>query len=100
MSSFATSLSGLEADSLDLNVISNNLANLNTTAYKDQTAVFQDLFYQQLGTNGAGDPLQVGVGASVGGVSSNFTEGSIENTGVSTDEAIQGSGFFVIQQNG
>jgi flagellar hook protein FlgE len=97
MGSFATSLSGLQANSQDLEVISNNLANLNTTAYKGATANFQDLFYQQLGTSGDGNAIQVGVGTQIGSIPADFTEGNIQSTGVSTDVAIEGSGFFVGQ---
>ena len=97
MGSFATSLSGLQANSQDLEVISNNLANLNTTAYKGATAAFQDLFYQQLGTSGDGNSIQVGVGTQIGSIPADFTEGNIQSTGVSTDVAIEGTGFFVGQ---
>jgi flagellar hook-basal body protein len=100
MASFATSLSGLQANSQDLSVISNNLANLNTTAYKGASAAFQDLFYQQIGTSGDGNPIQIGVGTTVGSVPANFTEGNIQSTGVPTDVAIQGSGFFIGVNNG
>lgn len=100
MASFATSLSGLEANSQDLSVISNNLANLNTTAYKGASASFQDLFYQQIGSSGNGNPLQIGVGTTVGAVPANFTEGNIQATGVPTDVAIQGTGFLIGENNG
>jgi flagellar hook protein FlgE len=99
MGSFSTSLSGVEAASQDLAVISNNLANLDTTAYKGQEANFQDFFYQMLGTDGAGDPTQIGAGSIIGSVISVFTQGTINSTGVPTDMAIQGSGFF-LEQNG
>jgi flagellar hook protein FlgE len=100
MASFYTSLSGLQANSQDLAVISNNLANLNTVAYKGSSASFQDLFYQQFGSSGNGNPLEVGVGVAIGSTPANFTEGNISNTGVSTDVAIQGNGFFVGDNNG
>jgi flagellar hook protein FlgE len=100
MASFATSLSGLEANSQDLSVISNNLANLNTTAYKGATASFQDLFYQQVGSSGDGNPVQIGVGTSVGSIPATFTEGNIQSTGVPTDVAIQGNGFLVGDNDG
>jgi flagellar hook protein FlgE len=99
MGSFSTSLSGIEAASQDLAVISNNLANLDTTAYKDQQANFQDFFYQMLGTDGAGNPTQIGAGSVIGSVISAFTEGTINTTGIPTDMAIQGNGFF-LEQNG
>lgn len=100
MPSFSIPLSGLDASSTDLSVIANNLANMNTTGYKDQEVNFQDLFYQQVGNSGDGNEEQVGVGTAVGSISSVFTEGSIESTGVSTDVAIQGNGFFVANQGG
>ena len=56
MPSFSIPLSGLNANSQELSVIANNLANLNTVGYKDDVTNFQDLFYQQIGTNGAGIP--------------------------------------------
>jgi flagellar hook protein FlgE len=99
MGSFSTSLSGVEAASQDLAVISNNLANLDTTAYKDQEANFQDFFYQMLGSDGAGDPTQIGAGTLLASVVSAFTQGTISSTGVPTDMAIQGDGFF-LEQNG
>ncbi|HMD85474.1 MAG TPA: flagellar hook-basal body complex protein [Terriglobia bacterium] len=98
MSTFSTSLSGLDAEEQALSVISNDLSNLNTTAFKTGTPVFSDLFYQMLGTDGAGDPVQLGVGARMSSVDSPFTQGSITTTGVSTDVAIQGSGLFVLDQ--
>lgn len=98
MSSFSIPLSGLSASQEALNIISNNLANLNTTGYKDQTANFQSLFYQNLGSDGAGDPIQVGAGTQVGSVSTNFTNGGVNNTGVPSDVAITGNGFFITQQ--
>jgi flagellar hook protein FlgE len=97
MSSFAVALSGLTASEQGLNVISNNLANLNTVGYKDQTANFQSLFYQSLGTDGAGDPIQVGAGVDVGSVATNFANGTVNDTGVPSDVAITGNGFFITQ---
>lgn len=97
MSSFSIPLSGLDATQEALNVISNNLANLNTTGFKGETANFQDLFYQNMGTTGAGNPVQIGAGARMGSVSSNFTNGSLNNTGVPSDVAITGNGFFITQ---
>jgi flagellar hook protein FlgE len=94
---FSIPLSGLTASSNALSVISNNLANLNTIGFKDQQANFKDLFYQTLGTTGSGDPMQLGAGAAVGSVSSNFNNGNVNNTGVPTDVAITGNGFFVTQ---
>jgi flagellar hook protein FlgE len=95
MPSFSIPLSGLNASSTALSAISNDIANLNTVGYKGTTPEFADLFYQQIGTAGSGDPVQLGAGARVATVASVFTQGSIESTGVNTDMAIQGDGFFV-----
>jgi flagellar hook protein FlgE len=100
MGSFSTSLSGVEAASQDLAVIANNLANLDTTAFKSQEANFQDFFYQMLGTDGAGNPTQIGAGTLIGSVISAFAQGTINSTGVPTDMAIQGNGFFIEQNSG
>jgi flagellar hook protein FlgE len=100
MASLYVPLTGLESSSEALAVTSNNLANLNTVGFKTQRPLFADLFYQQVGTSGDGDPKQIGVGATVQAVDSEFTQGSIQESGVPTDVAIQGEGFFVVQQNG
>lgn len=100
MASFSIPLSGLDAYAQALSTVSNNLANLNTTAFKSETPQFSDLFYQQIGSAGSGDPVQVGVGSRIGSMESDFTQGSTESTGVNTDVAIQGNGFFVLNNNG
>lgn len=100
MASFSIALTGLQADTVSLNTIGNNLANLNTTAFKKQSTTFEDLFYQQIGTSGSNNPLQVGVGTKVSGTATNFLQGSMATTGNSTDMALRGNGFFVVQQGG
>ena len=100
MPNFSIPLSGLTSEATALSAIANNLANQNTTGYKDSQVLFSDLFYQNLGTTGSGDPIQLGAGASVGSMPSMFTQGSVSSTGVPTDVAIQGNGFFVVQQDG
>ena len=100
MGSFSIPLSGLDANSTALNTIANNLANLNTTGYKEQTTDFSDLFYQQFGSSGFGDPIDVGTGVRVSSIQTNFTTGSPTGTGSPSDVALQGSGFFVLQGNG
>jgi flagellar hook protein FlgE len=97
---FSIPLSGLNASSIALQTIANNLANLNTIGYKDARVLFRDLFYQTLGTNGSGDPIQSGAGVTVGAISSLFTQGSVDPSGVPTDVAINGDGFFVVQKDG
>jgi len=100
MPSFFVPLSGLEANSNALSVTANNLANLSTIGYKAQRPLFQDLFYQQLGTSGDGNPEQVGVGTNIQAIDSQFTQGSIQSSGIATDVAIQGNGYFVLDNNG
>jgi flagellar hook protein FlgE len=100
MPSFSIPLSGLTASSEALSTTANNLANLNTIGYKDEQIQFSDLFYQNFGTNGAGDPIQQGAGVTVSSKPSDFTQGNVTPTGVSTDVAIQGNGFFVVEKGG
>jgi flagellar hook protein FlgE len=100
MSSFAIPLSGLEASSDALNVIANNLANLNTDGFKNQTLNFGDIFAQLSGTSGNGDPIQIGGGVEVENTVSNFTNGSVDSTGIAANMALQGNGFFVVSDNG
>ena len=100
MPQFSIPLSGLTASSTAMSTIANNLANLNTVGYKGSHTQFSDLFYQTVGTSGAGNPVQIGAGTAVNSTTTNQTSGSIESTGVPTDVAIMGDGFFVVQQNG
>src|ERR671930_287779 len=93
--SFSASLSGLNANQQKLSVIGNNLANINTIAFKSSTVSFDDLVSQSVG-GGSQNPMQIGLGVTTGSISPNFSQGTIDNTGVPTNVAIQGSGFFVI----
>jgi flagellar hook protein FlgE len=95
MASFYIPLTGLDADSTALNTIANNLSNMNTTGFKAQTVNFADLFYSQMGTSGAGDPIQMGAGTQVASTDTDFSTGSPNSTGVNTDVALQGNGFFI-----
>jgi flagellar hook protein FlgE len=100
MPSFSIALTGLEANSVALDTIGNNLANLNTTAFKTQTTTFSDLFYQNIGTTGSGDALQVGLGTQVAGTVTDYTGGSLNTATSSTDMAVNGTGFFVVDAEG
>jgi flagellar hook protein FlgE len=62
--------------------------------------LFRDLFYQSLGTSGAGDPIQLGAGTTVSSMPAMFTQGSVDPSGVPTDVAIMGDGFFAVQKDG
>jgi flagellar hook protein FlgE len=97
--SFSASLSGLNANQQKLSVIGNNLANLNTVAYKSSTVNFADLVSQSVGGPSA-NPMQIGLGVTTGEITPNFSQGSLENTGIATNVAIQGSGFFVVGADG
>ena len=99
MSAFSIPLSGLMATSQSLNSIANNLANLNTDGYKNQTLDFASVFNQMQGTSGNGDPIQVGDGVQVAGAVANFTNGNVDSTGVSSNMALQGNGFFVVKDS-
>ena len=93
MSSFSIALSGLNADSDALDVVGNNLANLNTTGYKDNDVSFYDLLQQTV----AGGATQIGGGVSAPQTEEIFSQGSIQSTGGNYDAAINGNGFFVVQ---
>ena len=102
-----TGLSGLMANSNRLDVIGNNIANVNTTAFKSNRMGFSPTFSRNfsLGTapgnaTGGTNPGQVGLGVSVGGTQRNFSNGAIGATGVNTDLAIEGSGFFIVEGAG
>lgn len=99
MSAFSIPLSGLAATSASLNVIANNLANLNTDGYKDETLDFSSLFNQMQGTSGNGDPIQLGNGVQIAGRVANFSSGNLNATGISSNMALQGNGFFVVKDN-
>jgi flagellar hook protein FlgE len=100
MSAFSIPLSGLAASSDALNVIANNLSNLNTDGYKEQTLNFADVFNQMQGVSGNGDPIQIGSGVQVAGQTSNYTNGTVTSTGIASNLALQGNGFFVVENTG
>jgi len=104
-----SAVSGLQANSTWLDVIGNNIANTNTIAYKASRVEFADQFSQTLfggtGDNpGSGfggiDPEQIGLGTRVASIQTIFTEGTLQNTGISTDIAIVGNGFLVSKSGG
>lgn len=93
------------AQQTNLDVIANNLANVNTNAFKSQRAEFQDLMYQTVRASGAAsggsasvpEPAQIGLGSRFSASSTSFNPGSIQATGNATDLAIAGEGFFQIE---
>jgi flagellar hook protein FlgE len=97
MSAFSIPLSGLAASSDSLNVIANNLANLNTDGYKSESLNFADVFNQLTSVSGNGNPIQYGSGVEVEGQISNYTNGTVTSTGQASNMALQGNGFFVVE---
>jgi len=97
MGSFSSPLSGLLAAQQQLQSVSNNLANIDTDGYKDETLTFGDIFAQTGVAGGSGDTVQIGSGVAVSSTDTNFTEGNLNSTGTSSNMAISGNGFFVTQ---
>jgi flagellar hook protein FlgE len=95
--SFSTALSALNADSTAIDVVGNNLANLNTTGFKASDVTFRDLVTESLGA-GLGE-TQVGFGTGEPLTKRQFTQGAIQTTSGVLDAAIQGDGFFVVQDS-
>eukprot|EP01156_Anaeramoeba_ignava_P003151 Anaeramoba_ignava/a221010_676.p2 GENE.a221010_676~~a221010_676.p2 ORF type:complete len:263 (-),score=-19.90 a221010_676:2248-3036(-) len=99
-----TAATGMNAQQTNIDVISNNIANVNTTGFKQDRAEFQDLMYESLNyTAGAttadtDNPtgIDVGLGVRVEGVQKSFSQGSLRETGNKLDIAIEGDGFFKI----
>ena len=98
------SKTGMEAQQMQLDVISHNLANVSTTGYKRANAVFEDLMYQNLRQVGANTTeqsqlptgLHLGLGVRTVATSRSFAQGTVQQTTNNLDVAIQGSGFFQI----
>ncbi|MFH5880050.1 flagellar hook protein FlgE [Arthrobacter sp. NA-172] len=105
--SLYSGISGLRAHQTMLDVTGNNIANVNTAGFKASSTQFQDTLSQM--TQGAGapqaeiggtNPAQIGLGVRVAAVSTNFSQGSSQNTGRATDMMISGDGFFITSKAG
>jgi flagellar hook protein FlgE len=103
--SMFSAISGLRAHQTKLDVAGNNIANVNTVGFKGSQTVFEDTLSQVLrngsspnGTTAGTNPAQVGLGVKVAGITTNFGQGSTQNTGRASDFMISGDGFFVTQQ--
>lgn len=100
-----TAATGMKAMDTKLNVVANNLANIETVAFKKSRVNFEDIFYQQLQEPGLRNALeqplplgeQIGLGVAVSGTQLDFEQGSLDNTGQPLDLAIEGEGFFQVQ---
>ena len=96
---------GLDAQNTEMSIIANNLANVNTTGFKRDRAVFEDLLYQKKGQVGANTTqstqspsgLSIGTGVRLVATEKNYSQGSLTQTGNPLDMAVQGQGFFQIQ---
>ena len=104
MRSLYSGVSGMQNHQTRMDVIGNNVANVNTTGFKKGRVDFQDMISQQLSGAaapttevGGVNPKAVGLGVQVAAINTIFTQGNLQTTGVSTDIAIQGNGFFVLK---
>jgi flagellar hook protein FlgE len=105
--SLFTGISGLRTHQLMLDVTSNNIANVNTIGFKSSSTLFMDTLSQMVtgsgapqAGNGGTNPAQLGLGVTVGAITTNFGQGSAQLTGKNTDMMINGDGFFVVENKG
>jgi flagellar hook protein FlgE len=103
-SALYTGLSGLNSSQFSLDVIGDNIANLNTVAFKGSRSLFQSQYSRTIAagtkpsdSQGGTNPMQVGLGSTVGAIQRSFTAGAVETTGVPSDLSIEGDGFFVLR---
>ena len=100
-----TASTGMEGQQIEIDNIANNLANTNTTGYKESRVNFEDLFYQTVKSPGAYSSeytqvptgIQIGLGSKVSSIEKEFTQGDMQQTSNPLDLAIEGQGFFQIQ---
>ena len=102
-----TGLSGLNVNQTRIDTIGHNIANVNTHSFKETRTLFQTQFSRLMSmgngpsaTSGGVNPMQIGLGAVVGANQRNYNPGSIENTGIPSDLAIEGDGFFIVRDAG
>ena len=106
MDALLSAVSGLSSMQQMLNVVGSNLSNSDTTGFKSTAVNFQQMYSQQLrgasapsGQVGSLNPLELGTGVSIASMNQNFSEGSLNVTGNPGDLALNGNGFFVVQDN-
>ena len=106
-SALFTGLTGLNAQSARLDVIGNNVANVNTTAFKSSRMLFESLFSRSLGfgtspseIRGGVNPKQIGNGVAIAAIQRDFSAAGFTGTGDLRDMAIDGNGFFLVQKGG
>jgi flagellar hook protein FlgE len=105
MRSLLSAVSGMRNHQVRMDVIGNNVANVNTVAFKAARATFKESFSQLVqsasspnGDLGGINPKQVGTGMELGSIDTIFTQGNFDSTGIKTDLMVQGSAFFVVAQ--
>jgi flagellar hook protein FlgE len=96
-SSFYSALSGMDSNGIALQVIADNISNSNTVGFKGSSVQFEDILGMSL--EGIGGSNRLGVGASVASMAPSFTQGTLTTTGVGTDLAINGKGFFIVENS-
>ncbi len=96
--SMYSGVSGMKGFQTKLDVIGNNISNVNTIGYKKSRINFQDLLSQNLSDSSV-NPTQVGLGTTISSIDVLHTPGSLMTTGVNSDAAIMGDGFFVVESN-
>lgn len=101
-----TASTGINAGQSQINVVANNVANINTTAYKAANMTFETLYSRNLSygsaatkDGGGTNPKQIGLGVKIGGITRDFTSGDFVSTGRDMDLMISGNGFFVVQDS-
>ena len=105
MRSLFSGVSGLQNHQTRMDVVGNNISNINTTGFKKGRVNFQDMLYQQLNAAarpnedvGGVNPKEVGLGMSIASIDTIHTQGSLQTTGVQSDLAISGNGFFILKE--
>src|SRR3569833_1237829 len=103
MRSLFSAISGLKNHQTFMDVVGNNIANVNTSAFKESNVSFEDVLSQTVKDAGAAqagragtNPVQIGLGMQLAGINVVQTQGTLQSTGKSTDMAIQGDGFFIM----
>ncbi len=104
--SLNSGVSGLRAFQTKMDVIGNNIANVETAGFKSSRVSFAEMMNQRLGRGGGGGESspqlsnQVGLGVRVASIDRDFSQGALQTTGIGTDLAIEGNGFFVVNEDG
>ena len=100
LGTLTSGVSALKTFSKSLEVIGNNIANVNTTAYKGESTDFADTFSNTLRSASPSDSaVQIGTGVQIASINTNFKQGSLTSTGNTTDLAVSGNGYFVVKDS-